>query len=135
DHLITTLRSKGAEYSQVLKMGRTQMQDAVPMTVGQEFNAWATTIEEDVERLTRTAAAFQEVNLGATAIGTGINTDPRYAELATEELATLTGIDFELSADLVEATSDTGAFVTFSGILRRIAVKISKICNDRSEER
>ncbi|MGO1900395.1 MAG: aspartate ammonia-lyase [Brachybacterium sp.] len=130
EHLISTLRAKGEEYSEILKMGRTQMQDAVPMTVGQEFNAWATTIEEDVERLTRTAAAFQEINLGATAIGTGITTDPRYAQLATEELSSLTGIDFMVSVDLVEATSDTGAFVTFSGILRRIAVKISKICND-----
>ena len=130
DTLIGALRDKGDEYADVLKMGRTQMQDAVPMTVGQEFNAWATTIEEDVERLSRTASAFQEINLGATAIGTGITTDPRYAQRATEELSALTGIDFMVAADLVEATSDTGAFVTFSGILRRIAVKISKICND-----
>ena len=130
DHLITTLRAKGEEFADVLKMGRTQMQDAVPMTVAQEFNAWATTIEEDVERLTRTASAFQEINLGATAIGTGITTDSRYSQRATEELSALTGIDFMVAVDLVEATSDTGAFVTFSGILRRIAVKISKICND-----
>ncbi len=130
DHLITTLRSKGEEFSGDLKMGRTQMQDAVPMTVGQEFHGWATTIEEDVQRLTRTATLFQEINLGATAIGTGITSDPRYAQMATAELAELTGIPFVVSADLVEATSDTGAFVTFSGILKRIAVKISKICND-----
>ena len=130
DHLITTLRAKGDEYSSVLKMGRTQMQDAVPMTVGQEFHAWATTIEEDVQRLTRTATLFQEINLGATAIGTGITSDPRYAQMATADLAELTGIPFVVSEDLVEATSDTGAFVTFSGILKRIAVKISKICND-----
>ncbi|AXK45825.1 aspartate ammonia-lyase [Brachybacterium saurashtrense] len=130
DHLITTLRAKGEEFSSVLKMGRTQMQDAVPMTVGQEFHGWATTIEEDVQRLTRTAELFQEINLGATAIGTGITSDPRYASMATADLAELTGIPFVVSADLVEATSDTGAFVTFSGILKRIAVKISKICND-----
>ena len=130
DHLITTLRAKGEEFSSVLKMGRTQLQDAVPMTVGQEFHAWATTIEEDVQRLTRTATLFQEINLGATAIGTGITSDPRYAAMATAELAELTGVPFVVSADLVEATSDTGAFVTFSGILKRIAVKISKICND-----
>ncbi|SLM94795.1 Aspartate ammonia-lyase [Brachybacterium faecium] len=130
DQLITTLRSKGEEFSSVLKMGRTQMQDAVPMTVGQEFHGWATTIEEDVQRLTRTATLFQEINLGATAIGTGITSDPRYAQMATSDLAELTGIPFVVSADLVEATSDTGAFVTFSGILKRIAVKISKICND-----
>ncbi|APX32761.1 aspartate ammonia-lyase [Brachybacterium sp. P6-10-X1] len=130
DHLITTLREKGEEFSQVLKMGRTQMQDAVPMTVDQEFNAWATTIDEDVQRLTRTATLFQEINLGATAIGTGITTDPRYAQLAARELSELTGVPFVVAADLVEATSDTGAFVTYSGILKRIAVKISKICND-----
>ena len=130
DQLITTLRSKGDEFSDVLKMGRTQMQDAVPMTVGQEFHGWAVTIEEDVQRLTRTATLFQEINLGATAIGTGITSDPRYAKMATANLAELTGIPFVVAADLVEATSDTGAFVTFSGILKRIAVKISKICND-----
>ncbi|MBB5830604.1 aspartate ammonia-lyase [Brachybacterium aquaticum] len=130
DHLITTLRAKREEFSSILKMGRTQMQDAVPMTVGQEFHGWATTIEEDVQRLTRTATLFQEINLGATAIGTGITSDPRYAKMATADLAELTGIDFVVAADLVEATSDTGAFVTFSGILKRIAVKISKICND-----
>ncbi|MEE1618170.1 aspartate ammonia-lyase [Brachybacterium sp. J153] len=130
DHLIGTLRAKGEEFSQVLKMGRTQMQDAVPMTVGQEFNAWATTISEDVERLTRTARLFREINLGATAIGTGITTDPRYAQLAAKELSEITGQPFVVAADLVEATSDTGAFVTFSGVLKRIAVKISKICND-----
>lgn len=130
DHLITTLRAKGEEFSSVLKMGRTQLQDAVPMTVGQEFHAWATTIEEDVQRLTRTATLFQEINLGATAIGTGITSDPRYAAMATADLAELTGIPFVVADDLVEATSDTGAFVTFSGILKRIAVKISKVCND-----
>ena len=130
DHLISTLRAKGEEFSSVLKMGRTQLQDAVPMTVGQEFHAWATTIEEDVQRLTRTATLFQEINLGATAIGTGITSDPRYAAMATKDLAELTGIPFVVADDLVEATSDTGAFVTFSGILKRIAVKISKICND-----
>lgn len=130
DTLIGALRDKGDEYADVLKMGRTQMQDAVPMTVGQEFRAWATTISEDVERLTRTARLFQEINLGATAIGTGITTDPRYAQLAARELSQLTGVEFTVAADLVEATSDTGAFVTFSGVLKRIAVKISKICND-----
>ena len=130
DRLIETLRAKGEEFSHLLKMGRTQLQDAVPMTVGQEFHAWATTISEDVERLTRTAKLFQEVNLGATAIGTGITSDPRYSQLATAELAELTDIPLVVATDLVEATSDTGAFVTFSGVLKRIAVKISKICND-----
>lgn len=130
DQLIQALRGKGEEFAEILKMGRTQLQDAVPMTVGQEFHGWATTISEDVERLTRTAKLFQEVNLGATAIGTGITSDPGYSQLATAELAELTGIPFVVATDLVEATSDTGAFVTFSGVLKRIAVKISKICND-----
>ncbi|MCL6422834.1 aspartate ammonia-lyase [Brachybacterium sp. JHP9] len=130
DGLIGALREKGDEYAHVLKMGRTQMQDAVPMTLGQEFHAWATTIEEDVERLTRTARLFREINIGATAIGTGITADPRYSQLAAQELSAITGIEFSVAADLVEATSDTGAFVTFSGVLKRIAVKISKICND-----
>jgi aspartate ammonia-lyase len=130
DNLIGALREKGDEFADILKMGRTQLQDAVPMTLGQEFHAWATTISEDIERLTRTAQLFQEINLGATAIGTGITADVRYSHLAVEELSTITGIRFTSAVDLVEATSDTGAFVTFSGILKRIAVKISKICND-----
>jgi aspartate ammonia-lyase len=128
--LIAALQEKGREFSGVLKVGRTQLQDAVPMTLGQEFHGWATTIEEDVERLDRTAALFREINLGATAIGTGITADPQYAQVAAEELSVITDIDVTTAEDLVEATSDTGAFVTFSGILKRVAVKISKICND-----
>ncbi|MCG7426172.1 aspartate ammonia-lyase [Helcobacillus sp. ACRRO] len=130
ENLIESLKAKGEEYKDILKMGRTQMQDAVPMTVGQEFTAWATTIAEDVQRLTRTARLFHEMNMGATAIGTGITTDPRYANLVAKKLTELTGIEFVTAVDLVEATSDTGAFVTFSGILKRVAVKTSKICND-----
>lgn len=128
--LIEALDSKSSEYSNVLKMGRTQMQDAVPMTLGQEFHGWSTTISEDVQRLHRTATIFREINLGATAIGTGITTDARYAQRVTEKLAAISDVDLMLSTDLVEATSDTGAFVTFSGVLKRISVKISKICND-----
>lgn len=130
DNLIAALLEKAEEYKDVLKMGRTQMQDAVPMTLGQEFTAWATTISEDVQRLTRTARLFQEINIGATAIGTGITADPRYSSIAVAELREVTGLPFVLASDLVEATSDTGAFVTFSGVLKRIAVKVSKICND-----
>ena len=101
DGLTSTLLKKGEEFSDVLKMGRTQMQDAVPMTLGQEFHGWATTIGEDVERLTRTARLFREINLGATAIGTGITSDPRYARLATHELAELTGSPFVVATDLL----------------------------------
>ena len=124
------LAEKGREFADVLKMGRTQLQDAVPMTVGQEFEAFAVTTAEDIARLRETARLFLEVNLGGTAIGTGINADPRYPGLAVDELARITGLDFVLAPNLVEATPDTGAFVMFSGVLKRVAVKLSKLCND-----
>ena len=124
------LKQKAVEFSQVIKMGRTQLQDAVPMTLGQEFEAFYVTIREDIEQIHEVAKNFQEINLGATAIGTGINSDPEYASLAVLELSRISGIEFELAPNLIEATSDTGAFLTFSGVLRRVAVKISKICND-----
>jgi len=111
-------------------MGRTQLQDAVPMTLGQEFDAFHVTVKEDVQRLGEVASLFHEVNLGATAIGTGINADPRYAPLVVEELAAISGHPLSLAPNLIEATSDMGAFVLFSGVLKRIAVKLSKICND-----
>jgi aspartate ammonia-lyase len=130
EELDDALAEKGREFADVLKMGRTQLQDAVPMTVGQEFEAFAVTTAEDIVRLRETARLFLEVNLGGTAIGTGINADPRYPELAVEELAGITGLDFGLAPNLVEATPDTGAFVMFSGVLKRVAVKLSKLCND-----
>jgi len=128
--LSLALKQKGAEFADVLKMGRTQLQDAVPMTLGQEFDAFHATVKEDVQRLSDVAVLFQEVNLGATAIGTGINADPRYAPLVVEELAAISGHPLSLAPNLIEATSDMGAFVLFSGVLKRIAVKLSKICND-----
>jgi aspartate ammonia-lyase len=124
------LIDKAVEFQQVLKMGRTQLQDAVPMTLGQEFGAFAVTTAEDIARLSETARLFLEVNLGGTAIGTGINADPRYPALAVEELRSITGLDLVLAENLVEATPDTGAFVMFSGVLKRVAVKLSKLCND-----
>ena len=130
DELAYAFKLKAVEFSTVVKMGRTQLQDAVPMTLGQEFDAFHDTIKEDVARLGEAAALFREVNLGATAIGTGINADPRYASLAVEELARLSGQPMVLAPNLIEATSDMGAFVLFSGVLKRVAVKISKICND-----
>jgi aspartate ammonia-lyase len=129
-NLSLALKEKGAEFADVLKMGRTQLQDAVPMTLGQEFDAFHVTVKEDVQRLAEVAALFREVNLGATAIGTGINADPRYAPLVVEELAAISGHELTLAPNLIEATSDMGAFVLFSGVLKRIAVKLSKICND-----
>ncbi len=124
------LDAKAAEFSSVLKMGRTQLQDAVPMTLGQEFAAWSHTLGEDTDRIAEVTRLLCEVNLGATAIGTGINTVPGYAARACEILAELTGLPVVLSENLIEATSDTGAYVTLSGMLKRVAVKLSKLCND-----
>lgn len=100
------------------------------MTLGQEFHAYGVTIGEDIDRLREAGTLIREINMGATAIGTGINTDPRYAELVRKHLSEVTSLELVTSPDLVEATQDTGAFVQLSGILKRIAVKISKICND-----
>uniref|UniRef100_UPI0025831D09 lyase family protein n=1 Tax=uncultured Pseudomonas sp. TaxID=114707 RepID=UPI0025831D09 len=123
--------AKGKEFDHVLKMGRTQLQDAVPMTLGQEFRAFATTMTEDLQRLRSLAPELlTEINLGGTAIGTGINADPGYQALAVQRLATISGQPLVPAADLIEATSDMGAFVLISGMLKRTAVKLSKICND-----
>jgi aspartate ammonia-lyase len=130
DELAYAFKAKAVEFSDVLKIGRTQLQDAVPMTLGQEFDAFFVTIKEDVSRIREAAALFREVNLGATAIGTGITADPRYAALAIEELARLAKQPMVPASNLIEATSDMGAFVLFSGVLKRVAVKLSKICND-----
>lgn len=124
------LQIKSEEFASVLKMGRTQLQDAVPMTLGQEFRAFAVTIDEDIARLDETSRLFYEVNLGGTAIGTGINTPPGYAETAIACLAEITGLPLTQALDLVEATPDTGAYVLFSGVLKRTAIKLSKMCND-----
>jgi len=121
---------KGEEFRTLIKMGRTQLQDAVPMTLGQEFNAFAHTILEDVDRLGEAQALIREINMGATAIGTGINAPPGYAESVRRHLEHITGLPLITAPDLVEATADTGAFVQLSGVLKRCAVKLSKICND-----
>jgi aspartate ammonia-lyase len=122
--------AKGREFAPHLKMGRTQLQDAVPMTLGQEFTAFGHTILEDVDRLGEAQALIREINMGATAIGTGINAPPRYAAIVCRELSAVTGLKMITAPDLVEATADTGAFVQLSGVLKRCAVKLSKICND-----
>src|SRR5436309_2585485 len=121
---------KGEEFATFIKMGRTQLQDAVPMTLGQEFNAFAHTILEDVDRLGEAQALIREINMGATAIGTGINAPPGYAESVRRHLEHITGLPLITAPDLVEATADTGAFVQLSGVVKRCAVKLSKICND-----
>jgi aspartate ammonia-lyase len=125
-----SLMDKGSEFSDIVKMGRTQLQDAVPMTLGQEFQAWGVMLGEDIERLREVATLTREINLGATAIGTGINSDPRYASLVRDRLSEVVGMEFVTSPNLIEATQDTGAFVLLSGVLRRVAVKLSKVCND-----
>ncbi|WP_347052017.1 aspartate ammonia-lyase [Flavobacterium olei] len=128
--LETAFAKKGEEFKEVLKMGRTQLQDAVPMTLGQEFKAYATTIGEDIQRLKNAQELLLEINMGATAIGTKVNAPKGYPELCVKYLADEVGIPLTLSPDLIEATVDTGAYVQIMGTLKRSAVKISKICND-----
>jgi len=125
-----SFEKKSFEFREILKIGRTQLQDAVPMTLGQEFTTYAIMLGEDEERLREAMALITEVNLGATAIGTGINTDPDYAPLACRYLAQYSGLPVKPAANFVEATQDTGAFVQLSGVLKRIACKVSKTCND-----
>src|SRR5690349_5743375 len=128
--LCDSFLKKGDEFAGFLKMGRTQLQDAVPMTLGQEFSAFAHTILEDVDRLGEAQALIREINMGATAIGTRINAPDGYAESVRRHLSEISELELITAPDLVEATSDTGAFVQLSGVLKRCAVKISKICND-----
>ncbi|MDO7887228.1 aspartate ammonia-lyase [Hymenobacter cheonanensis] len=122
--------AKGEEFHNVLKMGRTQLQDAVPMSMGDEFNAFATNLREELLRIDDSRRLISEINMGATAIGTRVNTPPGYAGLVTQHLRQITGLDLSLAGDLIEATYDTGAYVQLSGVLKRTAVKLSKICND-----
>jgi aspartate ammonia-lyase len=129
-HLRRAFEQKSEEFRDILKMGRTQLQDAVPMTLGQEFSTYAVMLGEDEERLKEASTLIREINLGATAIGTGINAPPDYAELVTRRLSAITGIPLVTSPNLIEATQDAGAFVQLSGVLKRVAVKLSKTCND-----
>ncbi|GAB3666404.1 aspartate ammonia-lyase [Ramlibacter alkalitolerans] len=122
--------AKGREFERVLKMGRTHLQDAVPMSLGQEFHGWGTTLGEEVQRIAEVRQFLHEINLGATAIGTMVTAAPGYPELATRYLSEITGLQFILAGDLVEATSDTGAYVLLSGVLKRTSSKLTKICND-----
>ena len=122
--------AKSVEFKDVLKMGRTQLQDAVPMTLGQEFSTYAVMLGEDEERLREAALLICEINMGATAIGTGITAHPDYAPLILKHLKEITGIPLITAPNLVEATQDCGAFVQLSGVLKRVAVKLSKTCND-----
>ncbi len=128
--LAGSFETKAAEFNNVLKMGRTQLQDAVPMSLGDEFRAFATTLRAELARIEESKKLISEINMGATAIGTGVNAPAGYSELVTKYLCSLTGLELTLAPDLIEATVDTGAYVQLSGVLKRTAVKISKICND-----
>lgn len=130
DYLRKAFKNKAEEFKDIIKMGRTQLQDAVPMTLGMEFSAYADTIYEDMQRIGEARNLIAEINMGATAIGTGINSPNGYAKLVTSKLRDLSGIPVIPAANMVEATSDTGAYVQLSGVLKRCATKISKICND-----
>lgn len=130
EYLKKAFEKKAEEFKDIIKMGRTQLQDAVPMTLGQEFSVYAVMIGEDMMRLQETKDLVREINMGATAIGTGLNAHPDYADLVTEKLSSLLGIRLIKAENLVEATQDTGAYVQLSGVLKRVAVKVSKICND-----
>src|SRR5215471_17850430 len=130
NELIAAFRAKGKEFAKVLKMGRTQLQDAVPMTLGQEFEAFAVTLEGEVQALERIQNVLCEINMGATAIGTGLNAPPGYAQKCADHLAKITGFPIHLAPDLIEATQDTQSFVLYSSCMKSLAIKLSKVCND-----
>ena len=129
-HLVDTFNSKADEYKDAVKMGRTQLQDAVPMTSGQEFKAFAHSLEQEIDFLKDNAKRLLTINMGATAIGTGINAAPGYDKLVTKYLAEYTNEDFKEADDMIAATPDTADYVSYSGAMKRLAVKLSKICND-----
>lgn len=130
EKLIEAFRAKGEEFKNIIKMGRTQLQDAVPMTLGQTFNGFASILKDEIKHLDEAANDFLTVNMGATAIGTGICAEPGYAEKCVAALSKITGWDVKLADDLVGATSDTSSMVGYSSALKRLATKVSKICND-----
>ncbi|HEX5070655.1 MAG TPA: aspartate ammonia-lyase [Vicinamibacterales bacterium] len=130
NELIAAFRAKGREFASIIKMGRTQLQDAVPMTLGQEFNAFGATLAGEVRALEAMQRVLSEINMGATAIGTGLNAPAGYAEKCTAHLAAITGFPIHLAADLIEATQNTQAFVLYSSCMKSLAIKLSKVCND-----
>jgi aspartate ammonia-lyase len=128
--LIAAFRAKGKEFSNIVKMGRTQLQDAVPMTLGQEFNAFAQTLSDEVRALERVQQVLWEISMGGTAIGTGLNAPKGYAQKCADHLAKISGFKIHLAEDLVEATQDTQAFVLYSSALKSLAIKLAKVGND-----
>ena len=130
ERLIESFASKGLQFHDVIKMGRTQLQDAVPMSLGKEFEAFSVLLDEEIPRLRNNSALLLEVNLGATAIGTGLNTPDGYQDTVVHCLREVTGLPIRGADNLLEATSDTGAYVSMHASIKRLAVKLSKICND-----
>ena len=129
-YLIEQMDRKAEEFADVIKMGRTQLQDAIPMSLGDEFGAWSTNLKEEIKNLENSRDLILEVNLGATAIGTGVNAPKTFSETSIKYLREFTKADFVKAPNLIEATSDCGAYVMISGALKRTSVKLSKICND-----
>ncbi len=130
EDLIDAFRQKAQEFKGIIKMGRTQLQDAVPMTLGQEFNGWANSLQEEIGRLKQNVDMCLFVNMGGTAIGTGIAADPKYSPLCINYLREISGLDIKPAADFIEATSDTSCYVMYSDAVKCLAIKLSKICND-----
>jgi aspartate ammonia-lyase len=130
NHLTRPLDKKAAQFAKVIKMGRTQLQDAVPMSLGDEFAAWSANLKEEIKNLKNSRDLILEVNLGATAIGTGVNAPKGFTQVSIGYLQQLTKASFVPAPNLIEATSDCGAYVMISGALKRTSVKLSKICND-----
>lgn len=130
EKLIASFEKKEKEFEDIIKMGRTQLQDAVPMTLGQSFGAFADAMRSELERLNHVAEEYLVINMGATAIGTGITAEPGYAEICTRHIKEITGWDITLANNLIAATHDTSAMVAYSGSLKMLAIRLSKICND-----
>lgn len=130
EHLKKAYERKAKEFENVLKMGRTQLQDAVPMTLGREFQTFAVMMDEDIERVLEARKLILEINMGGTAIGTGINSHPDYPKVIEQKIREVSGKDYIVARDLITATQDTGAYVQISGVLKRVSAKLSKVCND-----
>jgi len=128
--LVSAFRKKAEELGDNIKMGRTQLQDAVPMTLGQEFESYAASLEDEIEQIEYAEKNLHTINMGATAIGTGINSDPMYTPKVTAYLSKISGFDLKAAKNMIAATNDTSGFVTYSSELKRLAAKLSKICSD-----
>ena len=130
ERLCQALETKGEVFDDVLKMGRTQMQDAVPIRLGQEFRAYGQAVRRDIDRLGRVQEEMRRLNMGGTAVGTGINADGRYLRRIVPNLSKVTGLRLVQAEDLIDATQNADAFVSVSGAVKTCAVNLSKLSND-----